>query len=107
MSWQVGEAMNWDEKAEDYATAHHTYEHRTMTANAFGYSKFVAGAKWQREQLQDTESVTRLANHLCNADQGETLDEHDKDCPVPNCGLRAAYMRDARDALAALMGDDQ
>lgn len=97
----------WNEKAEDHAGAHHTYEHLGYGENMRFHQKFVAGAKWQREQLQDTEAVSRLASFLFNDDHGETLDEHDKTCPTPDCGYRATYMSYARGALAALMGEDQ
>lgn len=98
--------MNWDEKAEDYAGAHHTYEHRTMAANAFGYSKFVAGAKWQRQQLNEPEPVHRLADWLFEDDHGETLAEHEADCKVPDCGYTATYRAAARQAIARLLGED-
>ena len=44
---------DWDEKAEDYAVAHHTYEYLTPDENAYYTSGFVRGARWQREALVD------------------------------------------------------
>ena len=68
---------------------------------------FVDGAKWQRDQLKETGPIAQLASFLFNDDHGETLDEHDKQCPVPDCGYRATYMSYARSAVAALMGETQ
>ena len=79
--------MNWDEKAEDYAVAHHTYEHLTPDENAYYTSGFVRGAHWQREALLSDEAVERVADIL------EALDGDD-------------YLTVARVALTAAIGDD-
>lgn len=53
--------MNWDEKAEDYAGAHHTYEHRTPEDNRLIEKGIVNGARWQRDELRTDEAIERVA----------------------------------------------
>ena len=57
--------MNWYEKAEDYAVAHHTYEYLTPDENAYYTSGFVRGARWMREALLSDEAVERAAREMC------------------------------------------
>lgn len=97
--------MNWDEKAEDYAGAHHTYEHRTEGENLFGAAMFVKGANWQRDELRTDEAVERVADWMCHEDHGYTLDEHDGWCQDPSCDLVESYRQSARAAITALIGD--
>lgn len=72
--------MSWDEKAEDYAGAHHTYEHLGYGENMRFHKKFVAGAKWQRDQIRTDEAIERAADWLCKDDHGYTLAGHGKWC---------------------------
>lgn len=72
--------MSWDEKAEDHAVAHHTYEHMHPAVNARIYMGFVLGARWQREQLLTDGAVERLANFLFEDDNGESIDQHENIC---------------------------
>ena len=87
--------MNWDEKAEDYAVAHHTYEHLTPDENAYYTSGFVRGARWMREALLSDEAVERAAR---------ALDENFNPDKYP---ILAAMFRDyAKTALTAAIGGD-
>ena len=87
--------MNWDEKAEDYAVAHHTYEHLTPDENAYYTSGFVRGARWQRQALLSDDAVERVARAM---DENFNPDRHP---------IMAAMFRDyAKTALTAAIGDD-
>lgn len=55
---------DWDEKADDHAVAHHTYEHMPPAVNAKIYMGFVLGARWQRDQLRTDEAVERMAEAI-------------------------------------------
>lgn len=55
---------DWDEKAEDYAGAHHTYEHLSGEMNEWHYVGIIKGAKWQRDQLRTDEAVERVAEAI-------------------------------------------
>ena len=91
--------MNWDEKAEDYAVAHHTYEHLTPDENAYYTSGFVRGARWMREALLSDEAVERVAHGLhASHDRGDW----DEELPV----VQDEYLNMARVALTAAIGDD-
>lgn len=76
--------MNWDEKAEDHAVAHHTYDYLTSDENAYYYAGFVRGAGWQRTALLSDETVERAARGIhASHDRGdwehepaEVLDEY-------------------------------
>lgn len=57
--------MSWDEKAEDYAVAHHTYDRLEPSVNAWGYKMIGVGAEWQRDQLRTDEAVERVARGIC------------------------------------------
>lgn len=98
--------MNWDEKADDHAVAHHTYEHMPPAVNAKIYMGFVLGARWQREQVRTNEAVERLANFLFEDDNGESIDQHEKIChDVSKCRVRSDYKQFARAAITALLGE--
>ena len=91
--------MNWDEKAEDYAVAHHTYEHLTPDENAYYTSGFVRGARWMREALLSDEAVERAALGIhASHDRGDW----DEELPV----VQDEYRDMARAALTAAIGDD-
>ena len=92
--------MNWDEKAEDYAVAHHTYEHLTPDENAYYTSGFVRGARWMREALLSDEAVERAALGIhASHDRGDW----DEELPV----VQDEYLDMARAALTAAMGEDE
>lgn len=94
---------DWDEKAEDYAQAHHVYEHRDVATNYHGFRMVVAGARWQREALLSEEAVERAARELC-ASAGENPDSNelwDEEPPWMD------YTDEARAALAAALGEDE
>ena len=92
--------MNWDEKAEDYAVAHHTYEHLTPDENAYYTSGFVRGARWMREALLSDEAVERAALGIhASHDRGDW----DEELPV----VQDEYLDMARAALAAALGEDE
>ena len=95
--------MNWDEKAEDYAVAHHTYEYLTPDENAYYTSGFVRGARWQRDALLSDESVERAAKELFYGDVDPDLDVT---WATAHEGVRAEYLAMARNALTAAIGDD-
>ena len=91
--------MNWDEKAEDYAGAHHTYEHLGYGENMRFHKKFVAGAKWQRDQLRTDEAVERAARAVFDGEYSGAWD------------AVAEWMREdcriaARAAITALIGEE-
>ena len=93
--------MNWNEEAYEYAEAR-SWEY-------FGHlpeQMFEHGAKWQRDQLRTNEAVARLANFLHNDDVGETLNEHEESCRIPDCEERNLYAEYAHAAITALLGDN-
>ena len=91
--------MKWDEQlikacTETDGTLHPHTDH------------VLTGAKWQRDQLRTDEAVTRLADFLHNDDVGETLNEHEKSCRIPDCNERDLYAEYALAAVNALLGDN-
>lgn len=97
---------DWDDKADDHAVAHHTYEHMPPAVNAKIYMGFVLGARWQRGQLRTEEAVERLASFLFEDDNGESIDQHEKIChDVSKCRFRSDYTQFARAAITALLGE--
>lgn len=54
----------WDEKAQDYAQAHHVYEHRDTDSNYHGFRMVVEGARWQREALLADDVIERAAETI-------------------------------------------
>ena len=95
--------MNWDEKAEDYAVAHHTYEHLTPDENAYYTSGFVRGARWMREALLSDDAVERAARALCAA-AGENPDSNELWDEEPPW---LSYADEARAALTAAIGRER
>ena len=59
-----------------------------------------------RDQLRTNEAVARLANFLHNDDVGETLNEHEESCRIPDCEERNLYTEYAHAAITALLGDN-
>ncbi|MCD1287320.1 MULTISPECIES: hypothetical protein [unclassified Brevibacterium] len=96
--------MNWDEKAEDYAGAHHTYEHLPAEENYPRLIMFRKGAKWQREQLRTKEAVERVARGLFARDMGDGPAAAKWDNVAE--GIRQNYRADARAAITALTGEE-
>lgn len=92
--------MSWDEKAEDHAVAHHTYEHMTLGENDDGYRMFVKGASWQRDQLRSDEAVERVARELCERTAQIPFEQ------APGF-IQEAWRGDARAAITALLGEDE
>ena len=91
--------MNWDQQlikacTETDGTPHPHTDH------------VLSGAKWQRDQLRTDEAVARLANFLHNDDVGETLNEHEESCRIPDCAERDLYTEYAHAAITALLGDN-
>ena len=91
--------MNWDQQlikacTETDGTPHPHTDH------------VLTGAKWQREQLRTDEAVARLANFLHNDDVGETLNEHEESCRIPDCNERDLYTKYAHAAINALLGEE-
>ena len=92
--------MNWGEKAEDHAVAHHTYDYLTSDENAYYSAGFVRGARWQRQALLSDETVERAALGIhASHDRGDW----DEELPV----VQDEYLDMARAALAAAMGEDE
>ena len=88
--------MSWDEKADDYATAHHTFEHLSGEMNQWHY---VGITKWQRDELHTDEAVERAAQAVFNAEYVGAWD------------AAAEWMREdcrkaARAAIDALIGEE-
>lgn len=44
----------------------------------------------------DREAHTRLAEFLCYMNEGETITEHEHDCPLDDCKMRDQYTEDAQ-----------
>lgn len=89
-----------DEKAEDYAVAHHTYDYLSSDENAYYTSGFIRGARWQREALLSEESIERAALGIqASHDRGDW----DEELPV----VQDEYRDMARAALTAAMGEDE
>lgn len=65
---------DWDDKADDQAVAHHTYEHMPPSVNAKIYMGFVLGARWQREQMRTDEAVERVARAVFKAEYAGAWD---------------------------------
>ena len=57
------------------------------------------------DQLRTDETVARLANFLHNDDVGETLNEHEESCRIPDCNERDLYAEYALAAINALLGE--
>lgn len=93
--------MNWNEKAEDYANSHHTYEHLGYGENMRFHKKFIAGARWQRDQLRTDEAVERAARGIARLD----LDEEWPDETIIDDEYKAECHETARTAIDALLGE--
>lgn len=90
---------DWDEKAEDYAQAHHVYEHRDMDSNYHGFRMVVEGARWQRSALTGDATVEKAAHGIhASHDRGDW----DEELPV----VQDEYLDMARAALAAALGEE-
>lgn len=90
----------WDEKAEDYAVAHHTYEYLTPDENVYYTSGFVRGARWQRGALLSEGSVERAAHGIHDShDRGWHFEEEGR-------AVQDEYRAMAYAALTAAIGDD-
>lgn len=98
--------MSWDEKAEDYAQAHHVYGHRDVATNYHGFRMVVAGARWQREALLADDAVERAARALYAEDVNESMDTPWPDYDSPKNVGRPLYEERARNALLAAIGDN-
>lgn len=58
------------------------------------------------DELRTDEAVARLANFLHNDDVGETLNEHEESCRMPDCNERDLYVEYAHAAINALLGEE-
>lgn len=98
--------LGWDEKAEDYAVAHHVYEYMEAAVNIHGHRRFVDGAQWQRDQLRTDEAVERVAQFMWSERAKGTVHPH-----YPWTGLapqlRDGLRQDARAAINALLGEEK
>lgn len=97
--------VDWDEKAEDHAVAHHTYEHLRETENDRLYDMFVKGARWQRRKLNAESVVDRLAAFLFEDDRGESMESHEQTCTQTDCHLRDTYTSYAGAVLSVVVGE--
>ena len=105
--------MNWDERAERWATvlfqpvpvaegAGHMRERgiRLNREAELCRTAFVRGARWQREALLSDESIERAALGIhASHDRGDW----DEELPV----VQDEYLDMARAALTAAMGEDE
>lgn len=100
--------MNWDEKAEDYAGAHHTYEHRSPEDNRLIEKEIVHGARWQRDQLRTDEAIERVAESIWTTDPESALEPFDgpETWEVLEPELKDDYRHAARHAITALLGEE-
>lgn len=86
--------MNWDEKA--------TEEFDGPLEQMIGHRVFLAGAKWQREQLRTDEAHHRAARAIARMDPDEEWPdktEHDAE-------YRHQCYDEAWDIITALLGED-
>lgn len=102
--------MNWAEDAEDYASAHHTYEHRSEHDNAFGNLMFALGAKWQRNQFDTHEAIERVARTMAGLEPDEEWPSNET-LGGNLTGTRDDEYRDgmceqAKEAINALLGEE-
>lgn len=99
--------MTWNEKAEDYTGAHHTYEHLGYGENMRFHKMFVKGARWQRQQLRSDEAVERVAESMWSTDPAPALTPFDGpetwDRQEPE--VKNDYRKAAREAITALLGE--
>lgn len=91
---------DWDEKADDHAVAHHTYEHMPPAVNAKIYMGFVLGARWQRDQLLTDEVVERVARSI-NPELWHMVDKGDGAFTT----AASTSLTSARAAITALLGE--
>lgn len=96
---------DWDDKADDHAVAHHTYEHMPPAVNAKIYMGFVLGARWQREQLLTDEAVERVADGIL-ASFAEVTEAQDRRLPPATDVQRRHAEKYARAAITALLGEE-
>ena len=87
----------WDEKAEDYAQAHHVYGRRDVDSNYHGFRMVMSGARWQREALLSDDMIERAARGIhASRDRGDW--EHEPQA------VQDEYLDMARAALTAALG---
>lgn len=101
---------DWDEKADEAAVRHHTFESMTGEDNERIRYGFWNGAKWQREQLRTDEAVKRVARLLACLEPGEEWPSNET-LGGNLTGTRDHEYRDgmrdqAREAIDALLGED-
>lgn len=103
---------DWDDKADDHAVAHHTYEHMPPAVNAKIYMGFVLGARWQREQLRTDETVERVALELISqrgyyTGEGWPTNQDLSGGPTSDRDVefKSAWMDNAREVTTALLGE--
>ncbi|AZL04998.1 MAG: hypothetical protein ACTMKZ_13560 [Brevibacterium aurantiacum] len=97
--------MSWVGKAEDHASAHHTYEHLGYGENMRIHKVFVEGAKWQRDQLRTDEAVERMAQGIL-ATFAEVIEAQDRRLPPTTDVQRRHAEKYARAAIKALVGEE-
>lgn len=100
--------MNWDEKTEDHASAHHTYEHRGYRENKRFHKMFVKGAEWQRDQLRTDEAVELAAEAIWSTDPAPALEPFDGpdtwDGQEPE--VKNDYRKAVRTVISVLLGEE-
>lgn len=103
--------MNWEEKADGHANAHHTYEHLGYGENMRFHKMFVKGAEWQRDQLRTDEAVERVALWLTGMltpfeDWPSNEDLEGGPAGDRDVEFKEAWMKEARAAINALLGGE-
>jgi hypothetical protein len=96
----------WDEKAEDYASAHHTLEHQRLAYNMQRWDMFTRGARWQREQLLSEETVERAARVLYARSPSSWRDAGCLWDDLPEA-VQRAWKTEARAVLTAALGEEE
>lgn len=95
--------MNWDEKAEARAERWPTDpDHgdcRKCQINEQVREGFVMGARWQRRQLRSDDAMERVARAIAS-------NSEDKPWEALSSMGRSMYLKDARAAIAALLGEE-
>ena len=90
--------MNWEEQLIE--------DCRRGDGSLHPYADYtLSGARWLLRKLRTDEAVARLADFLHEDERQETFEEHEAWCHAPECEARLSYIKFARAAIDALLGE--